>query len=79
MKWYIKSTKTLEDKRDKTKGYKYVLKHGLGPGTIPRDVDIIGWEEPDNYTTIVWLDRPLSAEELKRYDIPSETKMDKYL
>ena len=78
MKKYIKSFKTLEDKRDKTKGYKYVLKHGLGPGTIPRDVDIIKVEDGDYYD-IVYLDRPLTKEELKLYDIPAEWEIDRYI
>lgn len=78
MKRYIKSFKTLEDKRDKTKGYKYVLKHGLGPGTIPRDVDIIKIEDGDYYD-IVYLDRPLTKEELKFYDIPPEWEINRYV
>lgn len=78
MKRYIKSFKTIEDKRDTSCPYKYVLKHGLGPGTLPKDVTI-GKVEDGDYYDIVYLDRPLTKEELKFYDIPSETEMDKYL
>lgn len=54
-------------------GYLYILKHGIGPGTLPKDVEIIRTEDLPNYYTAVWLDRFLTATELKQYDIPSET------
>lgn len=56
-------------------GYRYILKHGLGPGTIPKDVNVLKWNDLDNWKTEVWLDRALSKEELKKYDIPSETTL----
>lgn len=53
---------------EQPEGYQYVLRHGLGPGTIPNDVQIIdsyesGWKD------IVTLDRMLTPEEMDEYDI----------
>lgn len=57
-------------------GYRYILKHGVGPGTLPKDVNIIKYgEDRDDWKTEVWLDRALSKDELERYDIPSETTL----
>lgn len=84
MKKYIKSYTADELKAqlgDKYPqgGYLYILKHGIGPGTIPRDVTVVKTKDLPNYYTAVWLDRFLSADELKEYDIPSETDINKYL
>lgn len=49
--------------------YKYILRHGFGPGTLPKDVDILDFKDIDNYKTEVILDRPLTKEELEKYDI----------
>lgn len=67
-----------ESKRDSSFPYMYVLTHGFGPGTIPRGVNVGRVEDYKGYT-IVWLDRPLSTDELKQYDIPTETYLRKYL
>lgn len=53
----------------KNKKYVYILRHGFGPGTVPKTVDIIDFEDLDNGKTKVWLDRPLTKEELDYYDI----------
>ena len=58
--------------------YLYVLKHGLGPGTLPRDVKIGKTDEYNGYT-LVWLNRFLTTSELREYDIPSESNLDRYL
>jgi hypothetical protein len=70
------SSQGLERKRvtNPADGYKYYLKHGVGPGTLPRDVKVLDQKDLPNYMTIVWLDRPLSSEELDYYDVPSETR-----
>ena len=60
-------------------GYLYIFKHGVGPGTIPNDVKVIKWKDLPNYYTAVWLDRFLTTDELRRYDIPSETDINYYL
>lgn len=71
MKVYIKSSSN--------DGYLYIFKHGVGPGTIPTDVNVIRSKDLPNYYTAVWLDRFLTADELKQYDIPSETEINRYL
>jgi len=71
MKIYIKS--------DSHNGYLYIFKHGLGPGTIPKDVAIVKEKDLPNGYTAVWLDRFLRTTELKAYDIPSETEINRYL
>lgn len=67
-----------ELKRDSSFPYMYVLTHGFGPGTLPRGVKVGRVEDYKGYT-VVWLDRPLSTDELKQYDIPSETYLRRYL
>ena len=59
--------------------YLYIFKHGIGPGTIPSDVSVVKTKDLPNYYTAVWLDRFLTADELKKYDIPSETEINIYL
>lgn len=63
----------FESKRNSDCPYWYIFKHGIGPGTIPDDVKIGKVKDLDNYYSIVWLDRPLSTQELKYYDIYPET------
>lgn len=53
---------------EQPEGYQYVLRHGLGPGTIPNDVQIIDNHE-DGYKDVVTLDRMLTPEEMDEYDI----------
>jgi len=60
-------------------GYLYIFKHGIGPGTIPSGVSVVRTKDLPNYLTAVWLDRFLTADELKQYDIPSETEINRYL
>ena len=67
-----------ESKRDSSFPYMYVLTHGFGPGTLPRGVKVGRVEDYKGYT-VVWLDRPLSNDELSQYDIPAETYLRKYL
>lgn len=67
-----------ESKRDSSFPYMYVLTHGFGPGTLPRGVKVGRVEDYKGYT-VVWLDRPLSNDELKQYDIPAETYLRRYL
>lgn len=53
-------------------GFKYVLLHGIGPGTLPDDVGIIKLECYDNGIAFAYLDRVLTSAELITYGIPSE-------
>ena len=59
-------------KADKN-GYLYFTKHGLGPGTLPKDVKLLDWRDVDDNITAIWLDRFLTTKELNQYDIYPET------
>ena len=53
----------------------YILKHGLGPGTLPKDVNIIQiWSLPNGYT-VVTLDKFMDNDDLDEFDIPDETQL----
>lgn len=54
-------------------GYRYYTKHGVGPGTLPKDVKLLDWKDLDNNMTEIWLDRFLTTRELNYYDIYPET------
>ena len=70
---------TSSDRYTPKDGYLYIFKHGIGPGTLPKDVNIIKTQDLPNYLTAVWLDRYLTGDELEQYDIPSETEIHRYL
>ena len=72
-KMIVKEEIPFESKRDSSCPYWYIFKHGIGPGTIPDDVKVGKVKDLDNYYSIVWLDRPLSTDELEYYDIYPET------
>ena len=63
-KRYVRATKD---------SYLYFTKHGIGPGTLPRDVKLVDWRDVDDNVTAIWLDRFLTTEELNQYDIYPET------
>lgn len=60
-------------------GYLYLTKHGLGPGTLPKDVKLLDSKELDSYITAIWVDRFLTSKELEDYDIYPETEIDTVL
>ena len=66
MKRYIK-TSTCD-------GYWYHARHGVGPGTIPRDCHLLKVvEDPDNSRKDYFLlDRALTSAELKEFDLKEE-------
>lgn len=47
----------------------YYTKHGLGPGTVPKDVEILDVKEDDNWGTYIKLDKVLTTDELEYYDL----------
>jgi hypothetical protein len=69
----------IKEAADNGRSYMYVLKHGLGPGMLPPGVRLLHAVEYNDYLDVVWLSRFLTADELKEYDIPSETKLRQYL
>lgn len=53
--------------------YWYLTKHGLGPGTLPKRVNVVDAIAGDNFDTYVRLDTPLTYEEEQNYEIhPSD-------
>ena len=51
--------------------FRYITNHGIGPGTLPDGVYIRS-EDLENGKTAIYLNRPLTAEELEKYDIKPE-------
>ncbi|MCM1226406.1 MAG: hypothetical protein NC320_03145 [Clostridium sp.] len=70
----IMSASPFESKRNADRPYMYFTKHGIGPGTLPKDVNLVNWEDLDDYMTVIYVDRPLSTKELDHYDIIPETR-----
>lgn len=82
----VSSTRIKASRYDNVPGYKapkggylYIFKHGIGPGTMPKDVEIIKTKDLPNYYTAVWLSDFLTTDELKKYDIPDETRINSIL
>lgn len=61
------------------KPYLYIFKHGIGPGTLPKDVQIVRTKDLPRGYTAVWLDRFLTTPEMDEFDIPYETEINRYL
>lgn len=60
-------------KESEIKEYRYITTHGTGPGTLPKDVNLIKSEDINNSGRIaIYVDRPLTDEELKKYNIKPE-------
>jgi hypothetical protein len=51
--------------------YWYFTRHGLGPGTIPKDVTVLDTVE-DGYDTWVLLDKMLTTAELHEFDLKEQ-------
>lgn len=68
-------SKRVPEDEIKEKGYQYFSTHGTGPGTHPKDVKVIELdiELPGGWVTFK-TDRPLTSDELNKYDIQPETK-----
>lgn len=65
-----KDNKPLEEAFDKEPHeFWYYTKHGLGPGTIPRDVEILDVMEDENWGTYIKLDKVLTTDELEYYNL----------
>jgi hypothetical protein len=47
----------------------YFTKHGLGPGMLPKGVNVVDTIEDDNFGTYIALDKVLSTQELKEYEL----------
>lgn len=51
----------------------YYTKHGIGPGTLPKDVQVVDIYEDDDFGTYVALDSVLTADELQEYELKEQT------
>lgn len=52
--------------------YWYYSRHGMGPGTIPKGVQVLDWYE-EGYKTWMLLDQVLNTNELNEYELKEET------
>ena len=73
-KYYSKDESLTEERGNY--GHKgpfwYHSKHGMGPGTIPPDVNVVDWYEDDNYNTWIALDGVLTTQELREYELKEQ-------
>lgn len=51
----------------------YYTKHGIGPGTLPKDVNVVDVYEDDDFGTWVALDSVLTSDELQEYELKEQT------
>ena len=61
--------KLYQNKKSLHEAFAYVTKHGLGPGMVPKGVKIIKWEEPNDYDTVIYLNRELTPAEQNEYEL----------
>ena len=60
----------LTEAIDKDGGpFPYLMKHGQGPGTLPKDVKVVKYGESSNGKDIVYLDKVLTAEEETKFEM----------
>lgn len=73
-KYYSKDESLTEERGNY--GHKgpwwYYSKHGMGPGTIPPDVNVVDWYEDDDYNTWIALDGVLTTQELREYELKEQ-------
>ena len=62
----------IADKQMPEGGYRYITTHGIGPGTLPKDVSVFKTEDISSGRIAMYISRPLTSEELKQYDIKPE-------
>lgn len=74
----IKHTRKITSSIDTGMNYWYLSRHGIGPGTIPSGVKIIKCID-DGWDTYMLLDRLLTTEELKFYDLKEKAPSDDLL
>ena len=62
--------KGVEEAFEKDGGpFWYFTRHGLGPGMLPKGVNVVDTIEEDNFGTYIALDKVLSTQELKDYEL----------
>ena len=67
-------SKRVPENEIEEKGYQYFSTHGVGPSTLPSDVNVkeLDIKLPNGWVTFK-TDRPLSDDEIKYYDIQPDT------
>jgi hypothetical protein len=66
----LKYGRGVEESFEKEGGpFWYFTKHGLGPGMLPKGVNVVDTVEDDNFGTYIALDKVLSTRELKDYEL----------
>lgn len=68
--------KVIDEARSNYGGKKgpfwYYTKHGIGPGTLPKDVQVVDIYEDDDFGTYVALDSILTTDELQQYEMKEQ-------
>ncbi len=59
--------------------YWYFTRHGIGPGTIPKDLNVLDVVEDDNFGTYVCLDGVLNTSELDKYEMKEQVPPEELL
>ena len=70
--WWMdvrKNTKKNESFEKDGGPFWYFTKHGLGPGMLPKGVNVVDTKEDDNFGTYIALDKVLTTQELKEYEL----------
>lgn len=61
------------------KHYVYATNHGVGIGSLPKDVKVLDYTMLAGGKMIISLDRPLTTQELKTYGIWDESRTSEFL
>lgn len=62
----------IADKQMPEGGYRYIATHAIGPGTLPDGVEVFKTEDIEGGKIAMYISRPLTSEELNKYDIKPE-------
>ena len=62
----------IADKQMPEGGYRYIATHAIGPGTLPDGVKVFKTEDVKGGKIAMYISRPLTSEELKKFDIKPE-------
>lgn len=66
----LKYGRGVEETFEKDGGpFWYFTKHGLGPGMLPKGVNVVDTKEDDNFGTYIALDKVLTTQELRDYEL----------
>lgn len=67
---FVEIEKQMNESSETESKWVYVSKHGLGPGTVPKDIEISNvYNEPNSMNTVFCSNRKLTQEELNKYEL----------